>query len=335
MEPVPGHRLKSVRGAFLTFVARSLPPEFLTPLRGVSEVRLYEESGRPIPRSRLLEEIAGADAVLTLLTERVDAEFFDAAPNLRIVANMAVGYDNIDLREAENRGVTVTNTPDVLTEATADLAFALLLATARRLVEAAVDLRAGRWQTWSPLAWAGVDVHGATLGIVGLGRIGEAVARRARGFSMRVLYHNRSRREAAERSVGVRYRSLDGLLRESDFVLLLLPLSAQTRSMIGRRELSLMKPDACLINAGRGAVVDEAALREALESGRLFGAGLDVFSREPLPPDHPLLSARGVTALPHIGSASRAARKGMAELAAANIAAVLSGRPPLTPVRLS
>jgi len=270
----------------------------------------------PPPREELLAATARADGLLCLLTDRVDTELLDGAPGLRAVANMAVGTDNIDLAECARRGVAVGNTPDVLTEATADLTFALILAAARRLLEAADAVRDGEWHTWEPAGWLGVDVHGATLGIVGLGKIGRAVLRRSEGFGMRMIHHNR-------RS-GL---SLDTVLAESDFVSLHCPLTENTRGLIGERELGLMKPTAILVNTARGEIVDSAALARALSDGGLGGAALDVTDPEPLPPDDPLLRAPNLTVLPHIGSASRAARESMADLAADNLLAALAGRP--------
>ena len=270
----------------------------------------------PPPREELLAATARADGLLCLLTDRVDTELLDGAPGLRAVANMAVGTDNIDLAECARRGVAVGNTPDVLTEATADLTFALILAAARRLLEAADAVRDGEWHTWEPAGWLGVDVHGATLGIVGLGKIGRAVLRRSEGFGMRMIHHNR-------RS-GL---SLDTVLAESDFVSLHCPLNEHTRGLIGERELGLMKPTAILVNTARGEIVDSAALARALSDGSLGGAALDVTDPEPLPPDDPLLRAPNLIVLPHIGSASRAARESMADLAADNLLAALAGRP--------
>jgi len=270
----------------------------------------------PLDAARLRAELAGCQGLVCLLTDRVDTELLDGAPGLRAVANMAVGTDNIDLAECARRGVAVGNTPDVLTEATADLTFALILAAARRLLEAADAVRDGEWHTWEPAGWLGVDVHGATLGIVGLGKIGRAVLRRSEGFGMRMIHHNR-------RS-GL---SLDTVLAESDFVSLHCPLTENTRGLIGERELGLMKPTAILVNTARGEIVDSAALARALSDGGLGGAALDVTDPEPLPPDDPLLRAPNLTVLPHIGSASRAARESMADLAADNLLAALAGRP--------
>ncbi|MED1642497.1 D-glycerate dehydrogenase [Brevibacillus agri] len=311
------------------FVTRKLTNEVIAMLETVAHVNVWE-ADTPVPRAKLLEEIEQADAVLTMLTERVDEELLRRAKKLRIVANMAVGYDNIDVAACKRRGVTVTNTPDVLTEATADLAFALLLATGRRLTEANRFLLAGEWTSWSPYLMAGQSVYGTTLGIIGMGRIGEAVARRAAGFNMRILYHNRNRKEEAEAKTGARLAGLDELLQESDYVVLLTPLTEETRHLMGEREFALMKKSAVFVNVSRGGTVDEGALYEALVSGQIWAAGLDVFRQEPVPLDHPLLSLPNVVALPHIGSATIQTRDEMARLAAANIVAVLSGKEPLT-----
>lgn len=241
---------------------------------------------------------------------------------------MAVGYNNIDVSAATRKGIMVTNTPDVLTETTADLTFALLMATARRLLEASDYLRRGEWKTWSPMLLTGQDVHGATLGIIGMGRIGEAVAKRAKGFDMRVLYHNRNRKPEVEEKLGVTYADLPTLLKESDFVCILTPYTSETHHLIGKGELAIMKKTAVLINTSRGGVVDENALYEALTTGTILAAGLDVFEQEPVPLNHPLLSLPNVVALPHIGSASVQTRTRMAELAAQNLLQALAGELP-------
>jgi glyoxylate reductase len=313
------------------YVTRQLPSEIIAILQEVADVTVWEGDA-PVPREILRKQAKEADALLTMLTDSIDAELLSHAKRLRIVANMAVGYDNIDILAAKARGVLVTNTPDVLTEATADLAFALMLATARRLVEANRFLHAGEWRAWSPYLLAGQSVYGATLGIIGMGRIGEAVARRAKGFDMSVLYYNRRRRVEAEQATGARYCELDELLQESDYVVLLTPLTAETRLMMGEREFSLMKPTAVFINVSRGGTVDESALYNALVEKKIWAAGLDVFQQEPVPVNHPLLSLPNVIALPHIGSSTYDARTQMARLAAENIVAVLSGREPITPV---
>jgi glyoxylate reductase len=268
-----------------------------------------------LSREELLAEVAGVDALICLLTDRIDEELLARAPRLRVVAVFAVGVDNVDLAAAARRGVAVTNTPDVLTEATADLAFALLLAAARRLPEGQALARSGRWQGWEPTQLLGQDVHGRTLGIVGMGRIGRALARRARGFEMRVL------------GVSSREGALDRLLAEADFVSLHCPLTAATRGLIGARELALMKPTAILINTARGAIIDEAALIAALAAGRPGGAALDVFAAEPHIPEALRASPR-VVLTPHLGSATLATRARMAELCALGAGEILAGRQP-------
>jgi glyoxylate reductase len=282
----------------------------------------------PPGREELLEAARGAHGVLSILTEKIDAEFLDAAGDtLKVVANMAVGHDNVDVAAATERGVIVTNTPGVLDETTADTAFMLMLAAARRLGEAERMLRAGRWKSWGPKQLIGPDVWGKTLGIIGMGRIGTVVARRAKGFGMRILYHNRSRNEEAERELGARRVGLNELLRESDFVSVHTPLTPETRYLIGADELAKMKPEAVLVNTSRGPVVDEVALAEALAERRIFAAGLDVYEDEPAV--HPkLLELENVVLAPHIGSASIETRDRMAGLAAKNLIAVLRGDEP-------
>ncbi|MFA4135255.1 MULTISPECIES: 2-hydroxyacid dehydrogenase [unclassified Brevibacillus] len=313
------------------FVTRKLNPEVIAMLEKVAEVEQWTKNA-PIPRELLLEKIKHVDAVLTMLTERVDEEFLASTKRLRIVANMAVGYDNIDLEACRRHEVIVTNTPDVLTESTADLAFALLMATGRRLTEANRFLLQGEWTAWSPTLMAGQNVYGSTIGIIGMGRIGEAVARRAKGFGMRILYHNRNRKPQAEQETGAQYAGLAELLQESDYVVLLTPLTEDTRMLMGEKQFSLMKETAVFINVSRGGTVDESALYQALVDKKIWAAGLDVFAVEPVPMDNPLLQLPNVVALPHIGSATVQTRAEMARLAAANIVEVLSGRGPLTAV---
>jgi glyoxylate reductase len=313
------------------YVTRQVAAEIITFLEEVATVEVWEGDS-PVPREVLLKKVEKADALFAMLTDRIDEELLSRAERLQVVANMAVGYDNIDVKAANQKGIVVTNTPDVLTEDTADLAFSLLLATGRRLVEANRFLHAGEWTSWSPYLLAGQRVHGATLGIIGMGRIGQAVARRAKGFDMTVLYHNRHRKAEAEQATGARFCALDELLQESDYVMVLTPLTPETRGLIGERELSLMKPSAVLINVSRGGTVDEKALYQALLNKQIWAAGLDVFQQEPVPTDHPLLSLPNVIALPHIGSATYHTRTQMARLAAENIVAVLTGREPITPV---
>lgn len=308
------------------FVSRAVPGRVVEMLSAAGhEVRCWPGELPPSPEA-LAEELAGADGLLALLTDRIDAALLERSPRLRIVANMAVGYDNVDPAVAAAAGVWVTNTPGVLAETTADFAFALLLDVARRVTESANAARAGLWRTWSPTGYLGADIHGATLGIVGPGEIGRAVARRAAGFGMRVLYAGRPGSESA--IAGAINLPLDGLLAESDFVSLHVPLTAGTRQMIGARELALMRPSAILINTARGGVVDQQALVGALRRGTIAGAGLDVTEPEPLPAGHPLYEFPNVVVTPHIASASVATRSRMAEMAAANIIAALRGEEP-------
>jgi glyoxylate reductase len=308
------------------FVARRIPEEGLAPLREVCQLVVWEDE-LPPPREALLAAVAGCQGVITLLTDRVDAEFLDrAGPSLRVVSNYAVGFDNIDVAECTRRGIPVGNTPGVLTETTADLAFGLLVAAARRIVEGADYVRAGRWRTWGPLLLLGVDVHGATLGIIGFGRIGQAVARRAQGFGMTVLYHDVARVDpAVEARLGAQFVSLDELLARSDFVSLHVNLTPETTHLINRRRFRQMKPTAILVNTSRGPVVETEALVEALRGGVIGGAALDVTDPEPLPADHPLLRFPNCLVVPHIASASRATRGKMAQMAAANLLAGLRG----------
>jgi glyoxylate reductase len=310
-------------------VTREIPEAGLQVLEPFDVTVLHE---RPPERGELLDAVRGASGVLSTATETMDGEAMDAAgEGLRVIANMAVGYDNVDVAAAGERGVVVTNTPGVLDETTADVAFMLLLAAARRLGEGERLLRAGRWEWWGPKQLVGRDVWGKNLGIVGFGRIGQSVARRARGFGMQVLYHNRSRKVEAERELGARYLELDELLETADFVSIHTPLTDETSHLIGAAELSKMKPEAVLVNTSRGPVVDEAALADALADGRIFAAGLDVYEEEPTV--HPkLLELENVVLAPHIGSASVETRDRMAVLAAENLAAVLRGEQPETPV---
>ena len=310
-------------------VTRKIPDAGLQLLEGY-DVTVLSQS--PPERGELIEAVRGAAGILSTVTETVDAELMDAAgDDLKVVANMAVGYDNVDLEAANERGVVVTNTPEVLNETTADTAFMLLLAAARRLGEAERLLRSGGWEAWGPMQLTGPDVWGKRLGIVGFGRIGQAVARRARGFEMDLVYHDQFQNEGAERELGARYLELHELLRTCDFVSVHTPLTPETTHLIGAEELSLMLPTAVLVNSSRGPVVDEAALADALEEGSIFAAGLDVYEEEP--EVHPkLLELENVILAPHIGSASIETRDKMAALAAENIVAVLRGEDPKTPI---
>jgi glyoxylate reductase len=310
------------------FVSRPMAGEALAMLRAAGhEVTVWPGELPPLPGA-LAEHLAGADAALTMVTDRIDAAMFAAAPRLKIVANMAVGYDNVDPAVAAAAGVWLTNTPGVLAETTADMAWALLMAAARNVVASDRDTRAGGWRAWSPTAFLGTDVYGATLGIIGLGEIGQAMARRASGFRMRVLYSGRSRKLEEEAELVARFVALDELLREADFVSIHAPLTPETRHLVGARELALMKPSAILVNTSRGGVVDQPALVEALRTGTIAGAALDVTDPEPLPPDNPLFAFPNVVITPHIASASLATRSRMGEMAAANIIAALRGEAP-------
>jgi len=295
------------------FVTRDLPGRALDRLRDAHDVEVWPEDGPPA-RAELTARAAGAAGLLAMLTDPIDAELLAAAPSLRAVANYAVGWDNVDVAAATRHGVAVGNTPDVLTEATADLTWALMLAGARRIVEGHDAVRAGAWTTWAPDWLLGRDVHGATLAIVGRGRIGSAVARRAAGFSMEVL--------AWSPSTG---GALEDVLARADFVSLHCPLTDETRGLVGERALARMKPTALLVNTARGPVVDTEALGRALREGRIGGAALDVTDPEPLPADHPLLGAPNLTVLPHLGSATHAAREAMADRAVENLLAALEG----------
>jgi glyoxylate reductase len=309
------------------FITRELPGDPTQQLREVAEVEVWPEE-EPPPHEVLVQRASQADALLTMLTDPIDIAVLEAGQRLRIVAQMAVGYDNIDVVAATERGILVTNTPGVLTETTADLAFALLLAAARRVVEGDGLTRSGGWKPWHPSFLLGQDVYGATLGIVGLGQIGLAVARRARGFDMRILYNDGRRHEVAEKELGLEYADLVQLLRESDFVTLHVPLTPETRHLIGERDLGLMKSTAILINAARGPVVDQRALYAALKSRRIAAAALDVAEVEPIPVDDPLLTLDNVVVTPHIGSASVATRKKMAEMAVESVLQALRGEMP-------
>jgi glyoxylate reductase len=308
------------------FVTWPMEAEVRAILEQVGTVRT-SPTEHELPVAELAQRVADCEAIIPMGAHYIPEPVIAAAPRLRVVAVAAVGYNIVDVAAATRRGVLVTNTPGVLTETTADMAWALMLGVARRVPESDRFVRAGRWTGvyWSQLM--GADVHGATLGIIGLGRIGQAIARRAQGFGMRVLYHNRKPDLEAERSLGAVYRPKEELLREADFVVLSLPLSAESQHLIGARELALMKPSAFLVNVARGPVIDETALAEALRSGRIAGAGLDVFEDEPKV-HAGLLELENLALTPHIGSASRATRRRMATRAAENCVAALEGRRP-------
>lgn len=313
-------------------ITRKLPGVSLSRIREMATAVLPGRDG-PMPRRELLGKVRGASGILSTLEDRIDAALMDTAgKTLRVVSNFAVGVNNIDVAEATRRGIRVCNTPDVLTEATADLGFGLMMAAARRFSEAERFLRAGKFTGWDPWGFFGVPVFGKTLGIVGMGKIGSAIAARARGFEMRVFYHSRNRLpRKRENALRAQYAGIDDLLSGSDFVVISVPLSPETRGMIDRERLRRMKKDAVLVNIARGGIVDEAALAEALAKGRIFAAGLDVYEKEPKV--HPkLLRVPSAVLLPHLGSATTEAREGMGELATGNLLAVLAGDDPPCPV---
>ena len=313
------------------FVTRLIDPAALMRLRRAAQVSVWDDE-MPPPASALRSALADADAVLSMVTDKIDARMIADAPRLRVISNLAVGVDNIDLEASTRAGIAVGHTPGVLTEATADLAFGLLMATARRIAEADRHVRAGKWRTWGPMTMLGRDVHSSTLGLIGFGAIGQAMARRAIGFGMRLLYlkHPSGKRKPVRdvQLAGAFGVSLRRLLAQSDYVSLHVPLTAKTRHMIGASEFALIKPGAILINTARGAVVDQAAMVAALKSGRLGGAGLDVTDPEPIASRDPLLRLNNVVITPHIGSASIAARASMAAIAVDNILDAFSGRMP-------
>jgi glyoxylate reductase len=303
------------------YVTRQVPEAGLGMVLKGADAEVWEDE-LPVPREVLMEKVRDVEGLYCLLTERIDAELLDAAPKLRVVSNYAVGYNNIDVDACTARGIPVGNTPGVLTDTTADFAFTLLMTAARRVIEAADYVREGKWKTWGPKLLLGFDVSGATLGIAGFGRIGQAVARRARGFDMRVLYHDPATTADPDLAEAV---DLETLLAESDFVSLHVPLTDETHHLIGAAELAQMKSTAVLINTARGPVVDSDALYDALTSGVIAAAALDVTDPEPLPADHKLIGLPNCIVMPHIASASIATRNKMAVIAAENLLAGLEG----------
>ncbi|HEV2438619.1 MAG TPA: D-glycerate dehydrogenase [bacterium] len=313
------------------YVTRPLPEPAARLVREAPvEVRGWDRDDTPVARDVLLREVVDADGVICLITEKMDAEVIERMAHCRVLAQVAVGYDNIDVPAATRKGIFVTNTPGVLTETTADMGWAILMAAARRVVEGDKFTRSGRWKTWEIMGFTGQDVHGATLGIVGMGRIGLAIARRAAGFAMPVLYHNRQRlSEEQERAAGgARHVPLDELLQQSDFVVVSCALTPETRHLISERELGLMKRTAVLVNIARGPIVDQRALYRALVDNKIWAAGLDVYETEPVPMTEPLLKLDNVVLPPHLGSASVATRIKMATTAAENCLAGVRGEVP-------
>jgi len=310
------------------YVTRELPERGLKIIKERFDAEVWPEYAPP-PKKTIIEKVKDVDALATLLSDKIDAEVFDAAPKLKMIAQLAVGFDNVDVQEATKRGIYVSNTPEVLTDTTADFAWALLMTLARRVVEADKYVRTGKWKVgWHPAMLQGRDVYGATIGIVGAGRIGYAVAKRATGFSMKILFYDVIPRPEMEKDFGAKKVDLDTLLKQSDFVSIHVPLMKETHHLINAEKLRLMKKTAYLINNSRGPVVDEKALYDALNEGRIAGAGLDVFEQEPAPLDNPLLKLDNVVVAPHISSASYETRSKMAEMVADNLVAFFEGKKP-------
>lgn len=313
-------------------VSRKIPQKFIKQLEDIGEVEVWDASLTPMPREKFLTALKDATACFVTLSEIMDEEVIEAAPNLKVIANMAVGYDNIDIDLMQSKGIVVTNTPGVLTETTAELGFTLMLAVARRVVEAETYVQNGEWQSWGPYLFAGKDLYQGNVGIYGMGDIGKAFARRLKGFNTNIMYHNRTRHKDDEEALGALYVSFETLLKESDFVICTAPLTAETRDKFDDKAFKMMKKDAIFINIGRGAVVDEEALVKALQNEEIKACGLDVLREEPIDMQHPLLSMNNATILPHIGSASVITRDRMIQLCVDNIKLVLDEKDPKTPV---
>jgi glyoxylate reductase len=309
------------------YVTRLLPKDAMDKIHSFCDAKVWEGE-LPPPRNILLENVTDIEGLLSLLTDKIDAELMNRARKLRVVSNCAVGFDNIDVQEATKRGIIVSNTPGVLTDTTADFAFALLMAAARRVVEGDRVVRAGKWKTWGPMILLGQDIHGATLGIIGLGRIGSAVAKRAKGFGMRILYSDVVRNKQAEEELGIEYVDIDTLFTRSDFITIHTNLTPETHHLIDQKQFEKMKKTAVLVNTSRGPIVDNMALYDALRSGKITYAALDVTEPEPIPADHPLLTLDNVIVVPHIASASVATRTKMGLMAADNLIAGLKGELP-------
>ena len=316
-------------------ITRKIPQKFIEQLEQIGDVVMWDKELTPMPRETFLSEVKDATACFITLSESVDEEVLTEASDLKIIANMAVGYDNIDVVRANDHDITVTNTPDVLTETTAELGFTLMLTVARRIIEAERYVQEGQWQSWGPYLLSGKDVHGSTVGIYGMGGIGRAFARRLKGFNTRILYHNRTQNPEAEKELDATYVSFETLLKESDFVICTAPLTPQTENQFDSKAFNLMKNDAIFINIGRGAIVDETALVEALRNHTILGCGLDVLRQEPIDVNHPLLKLDNAVIVPHIGSASRLTRDRMVELCVNIILAVLNHQLPITPGKVN
>lgn len=313
-------------------VSRKIPKSFIEQLETLADVEVWNESYTPMPRDKFLASLNDATACLITLSEKIDEEVIEAAPHLKVIANMAVGFDNIDVQLVQSKGIVVTNTPGVLTETTAELGFTLMLTVARRIVEAEQYVQRGEWQSWGPYLLAGKDLYNAKVGIYGMGDIGKAFARRLKGFNANIMYHNRSRHKDAEEALGALYVPFDTMLEHSDFIICTAPLTEYTRNKFDTAAFKKMKNDAIFINIGRGAVVDEQALVNALQDGEIGACGLDVLRQEPIDMTHPLLSMKNAVILPHIGSASVVTRNRMIQLCVDNIRLVLSHKQAKTPI---
>ena len=309
------------------FITRRIPEDGIALLRKENiEIEIFPYE-RPPTKEEIIQGIRDADALISLLTDKIDREVIDSASNLKVIGNYAVGYNNIDVKYAKKKGIMVVNTPGVLTDATADLTLALLLSAARRVVEGGNFMRHGKFNGWAPMLLLGKDVWGATIGIIGAGRIGQAVARRARGFNMKILYYSRRKKINFEEETGAEFVPLETLLRAADFVTIHTPLTKETYHLLGEREFKMMKDGAILINTSRGEVIDESALLNALKSGKLFAAGLDVFHNEPdVNPE--LFKLPNVVLTPHIGSATERTRRKMAIMVCSDVLRVLHGEEP-------
>nr|MDO8133017.1 D-glycerate dehydrogenase [Candidatus Njordarchaeum guaymaensis] len=317
------------------YTTRKLPEQAIALLRKKNVEFSFNPKDAPPSESSLKREVSSVDGLVCLLTEKITPAVIESGKSLKVISNIAVGYDNIDVKKATEKGIYVTNTPGVLTETTADLAWALLMAVARRIAEADRYLRSGKWKIqWNLMFMTGTDVYGKTLGIMGLGRIGQAIARRAKGFNMKILYYDEKRSPELESELGVKYADVDTVFRESDFVTVHVPLTEKTCNFVGEKQLNLMKKTAILVNTSRGPVVDEKALYKALNEGKIGGAGLDVFQKEPIEMSNPLLKLNNAVLLPHIGSASVETRTKMAVMAVENATAALEGKVPPNLVNL-
>ncbi|TDM03738.1 2-hydroxyacid dehydrogenase [Macrococcus carouselicus] len=314
-------------------VTRQIPERFIDELKEAAEVVMHDDTLQPMPRDKFIEESRDAGVVITMMSDKVDREYLDACENLKAVINLAVGFDNIDVRYANENNITVCNTPDVLTETTAELAFTLMLVTARRIVEAAELVQKGEWQGWEPYMMAGKDVAGKSVGIFGMGSIGTAFARRCKAFGMDIMYNTRSRHEDAERELGARHVDFSELL-QSDYVVCTAPLTEETKEIFNKDAFNRMKGDAIFINIGRGGHVVEEDLLAAVQAGEIAAAGLDVLRQEPIQDDHPFLDEKRIVVLPHIGSATVETRDAMIQLCVDNAKQIMKGEEPKTPVKV-